>query len=118
MLCAGGGGEDGGEAIAPEADDIAGERGEIAKQGVEAVHRERFALGRVELAEPEVNQRPHRLVGHLTVTAVPLVLRGWAGRIDRVQPALAARNGEDRRRFGLSWVSAARRSSQPHSEPL
>src|SRR6202035_300310 len=55
----------------------------------------------------------------LTVTAVPLVLRGWAGRIDpRVQPALAARNEEDRRRFGLSWVSAARRSSQPHSEPL
>jgi hypothetical protein len=31
----------------PEADDIAGERGEIAKQGVEAVHRERFAIGRV-----------------------------------------------------------------------
>jgi hypothetical protein len=28
----------------------------------------------------------------LTVTAVPLVLRGWGGRIDRVQPALAARN--------------------------
>ena len=54
VLCAGGGGEDGGEAIAPEADDIAGERGEVAKQGVEAVHRERFAprfregrLGRV-----------------------------------------------------------------------
>ncbi len=44
MLCAGGGGEDGGEAIAPEADDIAGERGEIAEQGVEAVHRERFAI--------------------------------------------------------------------------
>jgi hypothetical protein len=50
----GGGGEDGDEAIAAEADDIAGERGEIAKQGVEAVHRERFAprfregrLGRV-----------------------------------------------------------------------
>ena len=35
VLCAGGGGEDGGEAIAPEADDIAGERGEIAEQGVE-----------------------------------------------------------------------------------
>src|SRR5947209_18895641 len=29
VLCGGGGGEDGGEAIAPEADDIAGERGEI-----------------------------------------------------------------------------------------
>ena len=43
-LCAGGGGEDGGEAIASEADDIAGERGEIAKQGVEAVHRERFVI--------------------------------------------------------------------------
>ena len=43
-LCAGGGGENGGEAIAPEADDIAGERGQIAKQGVEAVHRERFAI--------------------------------------------------------------------------
>src|SRR5205823_12271040 len=47
VLCAGGGGEDGGEAIAPEADDIAGERGEITEQGVEAVHWERFALCRV-----------------------------------------------------------------------
>jgi hypothetical protein len=54
VLCASGGGEDGGEAIAPKADDIAGERGKIAKQGVEAVHRQRFAprfregrLGRV-----------------------------------------------------------------------
>src|SRR6266436_6801712 len=46
-LGAGGGGEDGGEAIAPEADDIAGERGEITEQGVEAVHREWFALCRV-----------------------------------------------------------------------
>src|ERR1700751_2814198 len=44
VLCAGGGGEDGGEAIAPEADDIAGERGEITEQGVEAVHREGFAI--------------------------------------------------------------------------
>ena len=44
VLCGGGGGEDGGEAIAPEADDIAGERGEIAEQGVKAVHRERFAI--------------------------------------------------------------------------
>ena len=43
VLCAGRGGEDGGEEIAAEADDIAGERGEIAKQRVEAVHRERFA---------------------------------------------------------------------------
>src|SRR5215831_15746392 len=40
----GGGGKDGGEAIAPKADDIAGERGEIAKQGMEAVHREWFAI--------------------------------------------------------------------------
>ena len=47
VLCAGGGGEDGGEAIAPEADEIAGERGEITEQGVEAVHWERFALCRV-----------------------------------------------------------------------
>jgi hypothetical protein len=47
VLCAGGGGEDGGEAVAPEADDIAGERGEITEQGVEAVHRERFAICRV-----------------------------------------------------------------------
>jgi hypothetical protein len=38
-LGGGGGGKDGSEAIAPEADDIAGERGEIAEQGVEAVHR-------------------------------------------------------------------------------
>ena len=37
------GGEDGDEAIAPETDDIAGERGEIVEQGVEAVHREWFA---------------------------------------------------------------------------
>src|SRR5438132_10969777 len=44
-LGAGGGGEDGGEVIAPEADDIAGEGGEIAEQGVKAVHRERFAIG-------------------------------------------------------------------------
>ena len=44
MLCAGGGGEDGDEAIAPEADDIAGEGSEIAQQGVEAVHREWFAI--------------------------------------------------------------------------
>ena len=43
-LSVGGGGEDGGEVIAPEADDIAGERGEIAEQGVEAVHRERFTV--------------------------------------------------------------------------
>ena len=46
VLGAGGGGKDGGEAIMPEADDIAGERGEIAEQGVEAVHRERLAIGR------------------------------------------------------------------------
>ena len=39
-----GGGEDGGEAIASEAEDIAGERGEIAEQGVEAMHRQRFAI--------------------------------------------------------------------------
>ena len=45
MLSAAGGGENSGEVIAPEADDIAGERGEIAKQGVEAVHWERFAVG-------------------------------------------------------------------------
>ena len=41
------GGEDGGEAIAPEADDIAGERGELAEQGVEAVHREPRRRGAV-----------------------------------------------------------------------
>ena len=41
----GGDGEDGGEVIAPKADDIAGERGEIAEQGVEAAHREGFAIG-------------------------------------------------------------------------
>src|SRR5215813_3374739 len=43
----GGGGKAGGEAIAPKAYDIAGERGEIAKQGMEAVHREWFAICRV-----------------------------------------------------------------------
>ena len=46
VLCAGGGGEDGGEAIASEADDIAGERGEIAEQSVKAVRRQRFAICR------------------------------------------------------------------------
>jgi hypothetical protein len=30
--------------FASEAEDIAGERGEIAEQGVEAVHRQRFAI--------------------------------------------------------------------------
>ena len=44
MLCAGGGGENRGEVIAPEADDIAGKGGEIAQQGVEAVHWERLAI--------------------------------------------------------------------------
>jgi hypothetical protein len=44
VLCAGGGGEDRGEVIAAEADDIAGEGGEIAEQGVEAVYREWFAI--------------------------------------------------------------------------
>ena len=43
-LVGGGGSEDGGKMIAPEADDIAGECGEVAEQGVEAVHREWFAL--------------------------------------------------------------------------
>src|SRR5437764_14328254 len=43
----GGGGENGDEAIAPEADDIAGERGEVAEQGMEAVHWEWFALCRL-----------------------------------------------------------------------
>jgi hypothetical protein len=42
VLCGGGGGEDGGDAIASEADDIAGEGGEIAEQGVKAVHRRDF----------------------------------------------------------------------------
>jgi hypothetical protein len=44
VLCAGRGGENRDEAIAPETDDIAGERGELAEQGVKAVHRERFAI--------------------------------------------------------------------------
>jgi hypothetical protein len=47
VLGAGGGGENGGKTIMPEADDIAGERSEIAEKGVEAVHREWFALCRV-----------------------------------------------------------------------
>ena len=34
-----------GDAIAPEADDIARERGKIGEQDVEAMYRERFALG-------------------------------------------------------------------------
>ena len=49
MLGASGGGKDGGEAILPEADDIAGERAEIAERGVKAVHpsplRRRRGLG-------------------------------------------------------------------------
>jgi len=74
----------------------------------------------VEIGEYQgVVRVPRRSSGvTLTVTVVPRVLRGWAGRIDRVQPALAERNVEDRRILGLSWVSAARRSSQPRSEPL
>ena len=44
VLCASRGGEDGGEVIAAKADDIAGERGEIAEQGMEAVHRDWFAI--------------------------------------------------------------------------
>ena len=44
VLGLGGGGEDRGEVIAPETDDIAGEGSEIAQQGVEAVHREWFAI--------------------------------------------------------------------------
>ena len=43
VLCAGGGGEDGSEAITPEADDIAGEGREIAQRRMEAAHREWFA---------------------------------------------------------------------------
>jgi hypothetical protein len=49
VLCAGGGAEDRGEVIAPEADDIAGEGSEIAQQGVEAVHREWSALATGEI---------------------------------------------------------------------
>jgi hypothetical protein len=56
VLHGGGGGEDGSEAIAPEADDIAGERGEIAEQGVEAVHRQRF--GRPGARWPSAPRRP------------------------------------------------------------
>jgi hypothetical protein len=55
----GGGGEDGGEAIAPETDDIAGKRGEIAEQGVEAVHRGWFAIYGVWLV-PEYLTPPVR----------------------------------------------------------
>ena len=62
-LCAGGGGEDGGEAIASEADDIAGEGGEIAKQGVEAVHWERFALGGVSAFADGLALRRRRGLG-------------------------------------------------------
>ena len=40
-------GKDSGDAIAPEADDIARERGKIGEQGVEAMCRERFAMSRV-----------------------------------------------------------------------
>ena len=43
-LYPGWGGEDGGEAIVPEAHDIACQGGEIGEQGVKAVHRERFAI--------------------------------------------------------------------------
>ena len=45
LLSAGGVGKDGGQAVAPEADEVARECGEVAEQGVEAVHREGFALG-------------------------------------------------------------------------
>jgi hypothetical protein len=70
-LGAGGGGEDGGEAIALETNDIAGERGEIAKQGVEAVQRERF---------PPLSQgqaRPGRCVCGRPCAAPPVRARPW-----------------------------------------
>jgi hypothetical protein len=44
-LGVGRGGKDGGEAIAPKADDIAGERGEIAKQGMELIDCRARSLG-------------------------------------------------------------------------
>src|ERR1700730_6946438 len=46
-LGGGGGSEAGGEVIAPETDEIAGEGGEIAEQGMEAVHRECLDICRV-----------------------------------------------------------------------
>ena len=50
----GGGGKDGGKAIAPEADDIAGEGSEIAEQGVKAVHQRNFIMERrpVQVLDP------------------------------------------------------------------
>ena len=56
----GGGSEAGGEVIAPETDEIAGEGGEIAEQGMEAVHRDCLAICRVVAA----------LIGSLLVPAV------------------------------------------------
>ena len=43
-LHSGGRGEQCGDTIAAEADDIACQGGEIGEQGVKAVHRERFAI--------------------------------------------------------------------------
>src|SRR5262244_1390670 len=83
----GGGGKDGGEAIAPKADDIAGERGEIAKQGTEAVHREWFAICRVSAFA----ERP--------CVAPPARARPWPparcaaprGRLDRARRTASGR---------------------------
>ena len=63
VLGAGGGGEDGSEAVTPDTDDIARERSEIAKQSAEAVHREWFAIGRLGAFAGGLAARRRRRLG-------------------------------------------------------
>src|SRR5215475_6315385 len=78
----GGGGKDGGEAIAPKADDIAGERGEIAKQGMEAVHREWFALCRVSAFANGLALRRRRGLGLGHRRDALRLAGGWIGLVE------------------------------------
>src|SRR5215831_4699477 len=79
----GGGGKDGGEAIAPKADDIAGERGEIAKQGMEAVHREWFAICRVGAFANGLALRRRRGLGLGHRRYALRLAGGWIGLVEQ-----------------------------------
>src|SRR6202007_2466663 len=82
-LGAGGGGEDGGEAIMPEADDIAGEGGEIAEQGMEAVHREWFAICWVGAFAGGLALRRRRGLGLGHRRGAPPRVAGWIGLVEQ-----------------------------------
>jgi hypothetical protein len=79
----GGGGKDGGEAIAPKADDIAGEGGEIAKQGMEAVHWEWFAICRVSAFANGLALRGRRGLGPGHRRDARRLAGGWIGLVEQ-----------------------------------